>query len=303
MLFVRNRAGEILLDCFFILIGSILYAISIAVFAAPNTIAPGGLTGLSTLLNYLFATPIGTMTALFNIPIILWAIWVIGYKIVVKTIVAILVSSGLIDLFSIWIPSYHGDDMLAAIFAGVLEGFGLSLIFLRGGTTGGTDMTARLLIRKFPHLSMGKIMFFIDFLVIFLSSVVYQSIESGLYALIVIFVSTKVIDAVLYGMDIGTGKMMFIISEHYAEIADVILKTKSRGATLLYAKGAYSQKERPVLFCAVRKYEVPQIRQLVKNIDNNAFLIIGEAGQISGEGFQVKARPDVTLRELLAKRK
>ncbi|MDD5952909.1 MAG: YitT family protein [Oscillospiraceae bacterium] len=292
-----------LLDCLLIPLGSLLFAVSVSVFAAPNEIAPGGFTGLATLLNYLLQTPIGSVTMILNVPVILWAMCVIGYKLVIKTIGALFLGSFLIDLLPVWVPPYEGDRLLAAIFAGVLEGLGLALIFLRGGTTGGTVLIARLLSGRFPHVSMGKLLFVIDFVVIAISSVVYRSLESGLYALIVVFVSTKVMDAVLYGLDVGVGKMMFIISDHNEEIAEQILRTKGRGVTFLYAKGAYSKRERTVLFCAVRKFEMPQIRQLVRKIDERAFLIIGEAGQISGEGFQPEVKQDKTFRQLLQKRR
>ena len=290
-----------ILDGLMIVAGSILFGLSVSVFAAPNQIAPGGFTGLSTLLNYLFQTPIGSVTVLINVPVILWAMCVIGYKFVLKTIAALFLGSFLIALFPLWIPAYQGDRLLAAIFAGVLEGLGLALIFLRSATTGGTVLIARLLSGRFPHISMGKLLFFIDFLVILLSYFVYGSLESALYALIVVFVSTKVVDTVLYGMDIGVGKMMFIISDKNEEIAKMILTTKSRGATILYGKGAYSNREKTVLFCAVRKYEMPRIRALVGEIDPTAFVIIGEAGNISGEGFQPEVRRDATIKELLKK--
>ena len=301
MLFFWKKTKQIALDVVLITAGSILFALSVAVFAAPNSIAPGGFTGIATLLHYLFATPIGSVTLLLNIPVVLWAICVIGYQTVVKSIFALFLGSACIDLFSLWLPAYQGNVMLAAISAGVLEGLGLSLIFLRSATTGGTVLIARLLSRHFPHVSMGKLLFAIDFVVIFFSALVYRSIESALYALIAVFVATKVMDAVLYGMDIGVGKMMFIISEKNHAIAEAILKTQSRGATLLYAKGAYSQRDRTVLFCAVRKFEVPRVRQMVREIDEHAFLIIGEAGQISGEGFQPELRRETTLKDLFAK--
>ncbi len=303
MLSFTGKIKQITLDVLFTLGGSILFALSVSVFAAPNEIAPGGFTGIATLLNFLFATPIGSITVLMNLPVIVWAMYAIGYKLVLKTILALFVGSFCIDLFSALLPAYQGNVMLAAIFAGVLEGLGLALIFLRSGTTGGTVLIARLLSHRFPHISMGKLLFAVDFIVILISTLVYRSIESALYALIAVFVATKVVDTVLYGLDIGVGKMMFIISEKNEEIAQAILKTKSRGATLLHARGAYSNRERTVLFCAVRRFEMPQIRQMVREIDARAFLIIGEAGQISGEGFEPEAQRDTTMKELLAKLK
>ncbi|MCI9575943.1 MAG: YitT family protein [Clostridiales bacterium] len=299
----EKKGVQILTDAGCFVAGSCLYAISISVFAAPNQIAPGGVTGLATILNTLIHTPIGTVAFLLNIPIIIWAMLEIGYKVVIKTIVAIVISSLVIDLSALFLPAYQGDHMLAAIFAGVLEGIGLSLIFIRGGTTGGTDMTARLLNRRFPHLSMGKLMMTVDMMVITLSAFVYWSIESALYALIVIFVATRVIDAILYGLDIGTGKLLFIISDQGKRISTKIIETLGRGVTILSGHGAYSGQERDVLFCAVRKYEVHRALHLIREIDKRAFIIIGEAGQITGEGFREEKAQEKSVRELLSRKK
>ena len=161
-----KKAKSLALDLLFMLVGSMVYAVSVNAFTAPNNIAPGGVTGIATMLNYLFATPIGLVVFLINVPIILWAVLEIGYKLVAKTIVAIVLSSVMIDLFSWFIPVYRGDPILVALLAGVCEGVGLSLTFIRGATTGGTDMIARLLGRRMPHLSMGKLMLAIDGLVV-----------------------------------------------------------------------------------------------------------------------------------------
>ncbi len=303
MLFFWKKIRQPFLDVVFILAGSAVFAASVAMFAAPNEIVAGGFVGIATLLNYLFFTPIGSVTMLLNVPVILFAVFVIGYKIVLKSILALLSASAFMDLFAMWLPTYRGELILASVFAGVLEGIGIALIFLRSATTGGTVMISRLLSMKFPHVSMGKLLFISDFIVIAASGFVYQSLESVLYGLIVVFIATKVVDTIMYGMDIGVGNMMFIISEKNTEIAEKILHQKSRGVTVLYAKGAYSNRDKSVLFCAVRKFEMPQVRQIVRSIDANAFIVIGEAGQISGEGFHSEERRDATVKELLAKRK
>lgn len=303
MLFLWKKIRQPFLDILLILCGSAVFAASVAMFAAPNEIVPGGFVGIATLLNYLFFTPIGSVTMLLNVPVILFAVFVIGYKIVLKSILALLSASVFMDLFAVLLPVYRGELILASIFAGVLEGIGIALIFLRSATTGGTVMISRLLSMKFPHISMGKLLFVSDFVIIAVSGFVYQSLESVLYGLIVVFIATKVVDTIMYGMDIGVGNMMFIISEKNTEIAEKILHQKSRGVTVLYAKGAYSNRDKSVLFCAVRKYEMPQVRQIVRSIDAEAFIVIGEAGQISGEGFHPQERRDATIRELLARRK
>lgn len=292
----------LLLDFLFFVAGSILFAVSVNCFTAPNQIAPGGVTGLATVLNYLVGTPIGTMLFLINVPIFIWAVLELGYQLVAKTIVATLICSITIDTLSPLLPVYEGDHMLAALFGGVLEGVGLSLILVREATTGGTDMVARLLERRLRNLSMGQLMLGVDALVILLAGFAYRSLESALYAFVVIFVSTRLIDSILYGADIGTGKMLFIISPKNEEIADKIVLDLERGVTALKSRGIYSGRDGEALLCAVRKYEVSKIMDIVHAIDENAFMIIGDAAEIKGEGFRKIRREEKTVRDLFRKK-
>ena len=298
-LFHSKKADEIIKDILFYAIGSSIYAVSVNMFTAPNHIAPGGVTGVATMLNYLFAWPIGTLGLLLNIPIFIWAILQIGYKLVIKTITATVFVSAAIDLIGIVIPHYTGNPMLAAIFGGCLEGIGLSLVFMRGATTGGTDLIARLLNRRVRFVSMAKLMMCVDFVIVVASAFVYHSMESALYALIAIFVSSRLIDAILYGTDTGTGKIMFIISEKSDEISNEIINDVDRGVTKLDSKGAFTGREGEVLLCAVRRYEVAKVKDIVRTIDKSAFIIVGDAGDISGEGFRASLPEDKTLFELI----
>ncbi|MFR5902588.1 MAG: YitT family protein [Neglectibacter timonensis] len=294
-----KKAKSLALDLLFMLVGSMVYAVSVNAFTAPNNIAPGGVTGIATMLNYLFATPIGLVVFLINVPIILWAVLEIGYKLVAKTIVAIVLSSVMIDLFSWFIPVYRGDPILVALLAGVCEGVGLSLTFIRGATTGGTDMIARLLGRRMPHLSMGKLMLAIDGLVVLASAFVFQGIDNAIYACIVIFVSTSIIDSILYGTDVGTGKLFFVMSPKVQEMGDRIMDELDRGVTYLDSKGGYSKTPGETLLCAVRRFEVYQIQAIIREVDRNAFVIVGDAGEIAGEGFNPVHSDDKPLKELL----
>lgn len=297
----RKKSKEMLKDLVFYFFGSLIYAVSVNVFTAPNHIVLGGVTGISTILNYSTGWPIGMLSLLLNIPIFVCAIVEIGYKLVGKTMVATVFVSGAIDLVGMLLPKYVGSQMLAAIFGGCLEGAGLSLVFMRGATTGGTDLVARLLGRHFRTMSMGRLMLSVDIVIVAVSAVVYGSIESALYAGIAIFVSTKLIDTILYGTDIGTGKVLFIISEKSEEISREILNDIDRGVTVLKSRGAYSGHEGEVLLCAVRRYEVYKVKDLVHSIDKNAFIIVGDAGEITGEGFRQVKQEDKTLKELLGK--
>jgi len=295
-----KKAKEIFLDFLFILMGSVVYGVSVNVFTAPNHIAPGGVTGLSTLISYVFGTPIGLVAFLINIPIIIWAVLEIGYKLVVKTMAAIILSSLMIDLFSYFLPAYQGNMILVALFAGLCEGLGLSLTFIRGATTGGTDMIARLLGRRLPHLSMGKLMLVIDGIIVVISAFVYGSIENAMYACIVIFVSTRLIDSILYGTDSGTGKLFFVMSPKVRAMGDRIIKELDRTVTYLDSHGGYSKEPGETMVCAVRRFEVYQIQSIIREEDRDAFVIVGDAGEITGEGFRPVRSDDKPLKEILS---
>ena len=294
-----KRVKTILLDLVFMAAGAVVYAVSVNAFTSPNNIAPGGVTGIATMFNYLFSTPIGLVAFLINIPIILWAVVEIGYKLVAKSVAAILLSSVAIDLLAPIIPSYQGNMILVALFAGLCEGLGLSLTFLRGATTGGTDMLARLLGRRMPHLSMGKLMLAVDGLIVLASAFVYGSIENAMYACIVIFVSTRLIDSILYGTDVGTGKLFFVMSPKVRQMGDRIIREVDRTVTYLDSHGGYTNEPGETMLCAVRRFEVFQVQAIIREEDRDAFVIVGDAGQITGEGFRSAHPDDKPLKELL----
>ena len=272
-------------DYIIIALGASLYAASVAVFTSKNNIAPGGLTGVSTMLNYLFSLPIGAMIFLLNIPLFLWAFFKNGRGFVIKTMTGTALVSVFIDIFQAVLPFYGGNIMLAAIFGGALSGLGLGLIFARGGSTGGTDIIAVSLNKRFPHISTGRLMLLSDAVVLTAAAIVYGNIESALYAGITIFVSVRVIDAVTYGTSRGNGKLIFIISDSYDVISREIIQKLGRGVTILNGSGAYTGNSKRVLMCAARPNQVVKITKGVKIIDKNAFIVVTTANSILGEGF------------------
>ncbi|MDR3644803.1 MAG: YitT family protein [Clostridia bacterium] len=208
---------EYLLDAVFCVVGSFIYGVSVSFFTAPNKIAPGGVTGISTILFYLVHTPIGVMIFVLNIPLFVLGLRFIGGSFMVKSIICTALTSVSVDginaaMAAMGISAYHGNDILAALYGGVLSGLGLAMVFLRNATTGGTDIASRLLKIKFPQVSMGRMMLIIDAFIIAFSAIAFRSIDSALYAMIAIFTSSRVIDSVLYGAD--TGRMAIIISKN-----------------------------------------------------------------------------------------
>lgn len=285
----KNKVSEFLKNLVCYVGGGVLLALSISMFTAPNGIAPGGVSGISTMVNYLTGLPIGTMSLVFNVPIFLWAFAEIGVHGVLKSLIATVVSSVSIDLLALVVTPYRGNPLLAALFGGVLQGTALALVFMRGATTGGTDMVAKLLGRHVHFISIGKLMLCVDGLIVAVSALVYQNIENAFYAVITIFVCSRLTDTILYGTDIGTGKVLFIISQKSAEITKQILSDVDRGVTVLKSRGAYSGRDGEVLLCAVRRYEVFKVKQIVHETDPDAFLFVCDAGEINGDGFRSPA--------------
>ena len=272
------------LDGLFYVMGSVLYALSVNIFTAPNQIAPGGVTGVATLLNFLWGTPIGTMILLVNLPLLIAAWFRLGKAFTVRTLIVTVLSSVVIDATAPFLPVFRGDKMLIALFGGVLAGAGLGLIYMRGATTGGTEVVARLLERKFRHIPIGRLILLVDALVVAASALLYRNVETALYAMVLIFVSTSLMDALVYGGD--KGKMLLIMSKREREIADAVLERMERGVTMLNATGAYTGGDRRVLLCAVRRSEMYELRSLVTDIDPGAFMIVVSTDEVLGEGFK-----------------
>lgn len=266
------------------LLGSVCYALSVNVFSAPNQIAPGGVTGVATLLHALFRLPIGGMILVINLPLLAAAWRKCGAGFTVRTLIATVLVSVILDASAPFLPAFRGDKMLTALFGGVLAGTGLGLIYMRGATTGGSEIVARLLERRFRHVPIGRLILLVDAVVVAASAVVYRQLESALYALVLIFVSTFVMDTLVYGGD--KGKLLLVMSREEERVARRILQEMERGVTMLDAAGGYTGTDRRVLLCAVRRAEVYALRTLIYDTDPDAFLIVLSTDEVLGQGFK-----------------
>ena len=283
------------MDFVMIFAGSVCYAVAIGMFSAPNNIAPGGLTGIATLLNYLsiewelpFVIPIGTATILMNVPLIITAWFVLSKSMVVRSLMGILISSVLTDVLEPFVSELYlvkngNNPLLVCIFGGALLGLGVGLILRRGGTTGGSEVISRLLEKKFPHISVGSLIMIVDAMGILLSALVYKHIENALYAVVFVFVGSQIIDRVVYGG--RSGKMIMIMSKKQPEITEAIMHKVNRGVTLLKSQGGYSGQDQNTMLIAVRKDEVYRLRKTVFDIDPDAFLMMLTPDEVRGLGF------------------
>lgn len=262
-----------------------MYAASVNIFTSPNYISGGGLTGLAIVLNKLFSFPIGLCALVLNVPVFVWGYLRMGADFVKKSLAATVVASLVIDLSTPFMPVYTGDVLLAAVFGGVFSGLGLALVFMRGATTGGSDLMAGILKSYKPALSVGRLLFILDAIVVLISGFAFKNAESALYASIVIFISSMLIDKVLYGTGSGNGKAVFIVSSEYEEIAKQINSTLNRGVTFLSGKGSYRKREVQVILCALYRREFHKIEKLALSIDPFCFIIASDATEIRGIGF------------------
>ena len=278
---VKKHAGNERVRAYgLILVGCILGGAAYPLFLVPNNIAPGGLTGVATILNYLFHWPVGVTSMAMNLPLFLIGYKSMGRVFAFRSLVATILFSACIDLLQL--PPLTDDILLASVYGALLLGLGLGLIMRGGATTGGSDMIARMVNKRFPVLTVGTFLFLMDAMVI-LAAAFTMSARVALYALICIFVSARAVDLVLAGM--GSAKACFIITTRAEAIAGQIMARMDRGATLLPGTGAYSGETRTVLISVVSRTEVIPLKRIVRSEDPKAFVFITDTHETLGEGF------------------
>lgn len=280
----KGKVKTFALDCLFDFVGSVIYGVGIMCFTAPNQIAPGGVSGIATLINYLFGLPIGAMNFAINIPLVLLAFFILGKAFTAKTLKSVVIMSVVLDYLVVYFPVYSGNLLLAALFGGVFMGVGLALVFMRGSTTGGSDILGKLLQLKAPHIPIGRMMFIIDVFVLAAAAVVYKNIEASLFGLIAMYASAQMMDGILYGLE--NGKMVYVVSKKNDEISKDIIAELNRSATVIDAKGAYSGAKMDMIMVVVRKTEFFKLKQLVRRHDPQAFIVVSEANEIIGDGWK-----------------
>lgn len=264
-----------------IALGCALGALAYPLFLVPNHIAPGGLTGLATVLNYLFRWPVGTTSLVMNVPLFIIGYRAMGRLFVIRSLVATVLFSVLIDLIPL--PPMTEQPLLGAVFGGVLLGAGLGLILRGGATTGGTDMVARMIHNRFQHISVGAFLFLIDCCVVLMAGFFIEA-EYALYAFVALYAASKLIDVVMVGLT--REKACYIISTQHEQVKREIMEKLDRGVTVLHAEGGYSGQERPVLLCVLSAQELGRLKAIVREADEDAFLFISDAHEVLGEGFR-----------------
>ena len=276
---------EFMYETFLLIVGCFLLALSFVLFFDPHSIAPGGLTGLAVIVNYLFNIPLWIVNLIFNVPLFIIAYKVLTKRECLKTLLGIVFFTLALNLCENFaILEITNDVLLATLTGGVILGLGLGIIFKINGTTGGTDLIGLILNRWFPSVSVPKLMGVADFIVVVSSIVATGKVEIGLYSAIGLYIAVLVSDMVIQG--IYSAKSFTIISNSPDEISSAILEKMSRGVTILNAKGGYTKEDKDALLVVVGKKEVSTLRKIVKTVDPNAFVVITDVHEALGEGFK-----------------
>lgn len=280
---IRNKLKKYIKEGLMLILGAACYSVAVEVFLGPLKISPGGVAGVATALNYLTTVPTGLLIILFNIPLITLGFFKLGYSFMVKTAVAVLLSSSFIDVISkIYTPAFN-DKVVCAAFGGFLMGLGLGLVMLEGASTGGVDIAVKLINRRF-NISIGRAFLLIDGVVILFASAVYRDFQSALYSVITILLSSKTLDLILYGN--SDSRVFFIITSKKEVLSEALINNAGRGVTILNAQGGYTGNKSYMLLCVARNNEINKVRNTVKSTDKDAFFFIVNAGDVIGKGFQ-----------------
>lgn len=272
-----------LLDYVVITAAAFLYSVAVSLFLDPNSLAPGGVTGISIILNRVFKIPTGTLIFIINIPILIVGMWKFGWKFILSTIYCTALTSAFANFLSSF-GAVTEDPFLASAAGGSLMAVSLGLIFKSGATSGGTDIIVKLLRIKFPHLKTGFLFLVLDAAVVTVSAFVFQNIDTALYAGVVVIVNSILLDVVLYGRD--GAKLMFIISDNYKRIAERMLEEMDIGVTYISGKGAYSGGNKEVIMCVMKKQCSHMAEEIVREEAPDAFMIVTSATEIFGEGYK-----------------
>ena len=289
---MKQVCRRYLLPYLWITLASAVYAFGFNWCYEPNQIGFGGITGIGQIINHFLPwVPIGTVVIILNVPLFILGWRLLGGHLLVSSLYSMFISSVFIDLLHMLCTFEPMEPFLACVFGGVLMGASLGVVFLQGATTGGTDLVARLLKLKLSWLPMGRVLLVVDLLVILAVAAAFRSIYSALYGIIALYLSSFVMDQVLYGID--NAKVAYIISDEYEKIASAIIHDIDRGVTILHGQGGWSGAEKKVLMVAFKQKQIVAIKRMVKELDPSAFLIVCDAHEVLGDGFREYKQNDL----------
>ena len=268
-----------------------IYAVGISMFLDPNNLAPGGLTGAAVILTRIIPITLGTLIVIMNIPIMILGAWKFGARFTLSTLYTLVVSSAFMEIFERMGYVVTHDKILAALVGGTLMGAGMGLCLRMETTTGGIDIIIKVLRQKYRQVKSGEMYLIIDGLILAAAALYFKDIEVSMYAGVAIVISTYILDKVLYGSD--EAKLVYIVSNKRKIIATRMMVELNMGVTLVEGKGAYNMENTEVIMCVMHKQNLTKVRNLVSEVDPEAFMIVSSATEVFGEGF--KGHTDVEM--------
>lgn len=271
-------------DLFIDVVAGILIAIGVYNFAANAGFPLAGISGIALIGYHLFGLPIGMTTMVLNIPIALGCYRTLGREFFARSIRSVIITSVIVDVIAPLFPTYSGDLMLAAICTGIFSGLGYAMIFSNNSSTGGMDFITMSVRAKKPYVSLGKITFVTDAIIVAIGGLIFKNVDATIYGFIITYLLSIIIDKLMYGID--AGKMTLIVTEKGQEVANTIAQFSDRGSTILKGTGSYSGIEKEVVMCACNNKQMYAIRKAVKKVDPKAFTVIMESNEVLGEGFK-----------------
>ena len=284
-LFDPSSAKNFLIDVVFTIIGTALVGAALSVFIEPNDIAPGGVSGLAIALAYITPIRVSIWTLALNIPLLLCAWRILGKRSLIFTLISTVLLSVFIDLSAAFLPAYTNNPLLAACCGGVVTGLGIGMLFLRGISTGGTDLLALLLKRVFPNIPSGTLLMMIDTAVVAIAVLIFRDIEVALYSAITIFISSKLIDAMAQGVDYA--KVIYVVTDRGDKVTEGLNTYTDRGSTIIPAIGGYTKDNKQVVITVTRRNVLSQTLRLIKQTDPAAFTFVMDSTEVHGEGFKL----------------
>ena len=279
------RVRELALDLVYAVIGSALVGAAVSIFTVPNDIAPGGVSGLATALASITPIHVSAWNLIMNVPLLIGCWRLLGRHSLIFTLISTALLSLFIELFEQLVPGYTNTVLLASVFGGVLSGLGVGILFLRGLSTGGTDLAALMLHKAFPNVPNGTLLLLADAAVVLVAVCVFRDIEVALYSTITIYVSSKVIDALAQGVDYA--KVIYIITSEGEKVNAALCEQTDRGTTVIPAVGGYTKNDKQLVITVTRRNVLSQTLRVIKQADPRAFTFVTDSTEVHGEGFKL----------------
>ena len=266
-----------------IIAGCIIYSASFRFFIYPNDVVLGGVVGIATIINYLTDLPVGIMTIVFNIPLFIFSWKHFGLKFIIASLTGMALSSSLMDIFELVPFVATTDPLLASTFGGVIKGVGLGLIYSTTATVGGTDIIAKFLRRRYQHINFSTFLLGMDVAIFLIFALLFGKLDSAMYSAICMFITSQVVDIVLYGA--VNSKVCYVITDESAAVKEAITGKLRRGVTYIHGEGAWSGQQKNIILCVIKRNQIVELKKLVREIDEKAFMIVSDSREVFGKGF------------------